>query len=270
MNKLQCSIKEITISNIPLLFVYQSLTEHNKIVFLFHKLLENKFCELPMAYKLAREGYFVVVMDVHGHGEREDSFDKLGFYDFNMLYKDAYETAKDINTIIIYLKTLYQKLDYSSIICIGASNGANIAFMAGYLVQNVTHIISLIGSLNWEFSIKNRSLHTFQKFAKESSMFEYRIVQKDIQQYNPIHRFSTLEQLPYVLFQNSVLDATIHIDSAEDSFRKLTQIYKEKNQENIISLKKYKRTGHYVSKIMVDDLIEWLKSSNAGVVKGEL
>lgn len=69
-----CHIEDISLNTMQLLFVYESLNEKQKIVFLFHGLLENKSSVLPLAYKLAKQGYFVVLLDTHGHGERENSF----------------------------------------------------------------------------------------------------------------------------------------------------------------------------------------------------
>lgn len=258
MNHNMCYIENVYINTMNLILVYESLNEQQKIVFLFHGLLENKFNMLPFAYKLAKQGFFVVLLDTRGHGERENSFDNLGYYDFNLIYRHAYETANDVNSVINYLKIKYPKFDYLNIICSGISNGANIALIAGYLVKNVTHVLSVIGSLNWGSPTVKNCSKSFRYFAKPSAINADE-VKSDIENYNPINQYINLNTLPFVLFQNGILDMTMPISSVENSFNKLKNIYKDKDQEHKISLIKYSKNGHSVSNKMIIDLLKWLR-----------
>ena len=256
-------VRKINVQAIPCLLVYNNIASTKSIVFIFHKLLENKESELSLAYKLAEEGFFVVTIDMRGHGERENSYEKIGLYEFNNLIKDCFGTANDALEIITYFKTSNEfKLDYNDLTCIGISIGANIALMTGYLSETVNRVVSLIGSLDWEDSIKNNKFISFRFHSRNKSMIQYENVENDILKYNPIFNYPKLKRLPKLLFSNGLLDATIPIESATLYYKEMEKIYHNQGCKKLIEMKTYAKTGHYVTYKMTDDLFCWLKNEN--------
>lgn len=251
----ECIIKQSMVGEIPLLLIYPKTHKNGKIIFLFHALLLNKTNELPFAFCLAKEGYFIVIIDTHYHGDREQSFEKTGYYNFHQLYKTAYDTAKDVPIVSAYLQKRYRSLDFTDITCIGVSNGANIAMMTGYLVANVTRVASLIGTLNWNLKQNYRS---FAIFAKQKITDQSDKIKNEIEQLHPLKHYQKMDKLPHILIQNGLIDTTINIVEAEGSFGKLYNVYEMKGLEHLFVFKKYNRCGHRVTPEMVNDVIHWL------------
>ena len=259
MNNRVNIIKE-NIDGIPVLLVYNLSSVIKDIIVIFHKLLENKESELAMAYRLATEGFFVVNVDMHGHGERWESYEDIGFYDFNNLIRDCYFTAVDVNKILDYLKKCgTYNVSYENIGCIGISIGANIALITGYLDYNVKRIISVIGSLDWDTPVKNNKYAHFRLYATDKEVIKYDEVKNDITKYHPLNHYKEMAHLPKILFLNGLLDMAIPYVSAKEFNDKMEKIYCNAGKSKLIKQKTYQRVGHNVTYNMIDDIISWLK-----------
>lgn len=251
------------INDIPALFICNRNQEIKPIVFVFHKFLQNKESELPIGYKLARENFFVVIFDLHGHGERNNSYEYSGRYDFNNLYKDIFKTADDIKTVLEYLASFHEKtLSFSDIACVGTSIGANVALIAGYLNNEIKKIVSLLGSLDWEYTAKNNRFELLKYHSFSRKLMEFSKVKDDIAQYDPINNYDKVDVLPQMIFLNGLLDMVSPIESVKQSYEKLKRIYTNADKGNLIQLKTYSRVGHQVSYEMMNDTIQWLKGNN--------
>ena len=234
------------------------MSGNKDVIFLFHKLLKNKEDELPLGCFLAREGYFVVIIDMYGHGERQNSYDKLFLYDFNCLYKDVYCTASDLENIIIFLKERFGQLCFESITAVGVSIGASVALTCGYLYPQVSRVVSLLGSLDWENEVKNNWVSPFRFSSKDKCVMQYELVKNDIRIYNPLFHYEDCHK-PVILFMNGLLDMTIPVKSVESTCNDFKRLYASNNQEYKVSLRLYENTGHQVTYKMIEELLKWLR-----------
>lgn len=254
---------EDRVSNIPVLYLSPLCAGNQKIILLSHALLLNKSSQLPLAQKLAGLGYFVVMIDTHGHGDREGSFEQTGFLDFSRLYQDAYQTAEDAAVILAELRTRFPHLDNTDITCIGVSNGANIAFISGYLLPRVTRVVSVIGSLDWRGANRQQTKASFRMFEQNPHGDAASSLENDIKRYHPRYHYPALTHLPKLLCLNGILDTTMGIAEAMRSFNEIFDIYRARRLDNWFCFKKYKKAGHNVTYEMIDDLITWLCAENA-------
>nr|WP_304030845.1 prolyl oligopeptidase family serine peptidase [Ruminococcus bromii] len=253
-------VEQVRIDEISVLFVYdQNKSGQKSIVYLFHKILENKEHELPLAYILAKRGYFVVLMDMHGHGARVNSFDISRVYDFNHIFTDINLTAKDIGPVTAYLQTKNKLFDlnFQNITCVGLSIGANVALCAGYMYFNVTQVAALLGSYDWEYSVRNNLFASFRFFSVDRQVIRYEKVKNDIRRYHPIQHYKEGITWPRILFMNGTIDMAAPVNLVKKSFDSLYERYAAVQKQQQLSLRLYPKTGHKISNQMVDDLLQW-------------
>lgn len=261
LQKVDNVITEVDIKGIPVLLLYNTQPVKHPVIFIFHRLLMNKKNEFPLAFRLAKLGYFCVLVDMHGHGSRDNSFDQTMRYDFNNMYRDVYETAVETNDILDYLEEYYKdNLDFNCIGSAGASIGASVAMVSGYVNKRIKYIVSMIGGpCKWDSLIHESSFQTFKLFAASKDIFDYKSVSADIDKYDPINHFPGLgEELPSVLFINGKLDMTIPVKGAVEAYESLYITYQKQNQQNKLLFKLYPKVGHNVTEEMISDCVSWL------------
>lgn len=252
-------IKKMCVNNIPLLVLSNKTNKVKPIIFLFHKLLEDKRHELPLGLLLAENDFFVVMMDMHGHGERIDSYYIEKKYDFNNLFKDIYSTANDISIIIEFLKkNMGDSLDFNNIGAIGVSIGGSIALVAGYLIDEIKFVASVIGACNWTYLVENDSFKSFKYYALSPNVFDHSKVKQDILKYDPCNNYNQNNMVP-ILFQHGALDFGIPINAVKDYYQKLSVQASKYDKETSIKFINYEKAGHWVTNEMELDLVNWVK-----------
>lgn len=259
---IDCLVSKKNIEGIPIILIKNLKTEVKPIVFIFHKLLMCKEDQLPLGYNLASRGFFCVLIDMHGHGEREISFDKTMKYEFSDLFEDIYNTANDIHSVITFLKANYAgELDFNNMNCIGASIGGSIAVVTGYLRDDIKNIVSMVAiPCDWKNSMNADSFRTFKFFAKSKQIIDYERMKSDMQKYEPLKYYHQGNFTgKNIIFLNGQLDTAIPVEVAHQSYQKLKDIL---GSQNNITFKRYPRVGHEVSKGMFIDLFDWLKEKN--------
>lgn len=254
-----CTITEANIDGIPTIFLQNSGQEPKPIVFLFHKLLNNKIKELSLAYVLASAGYFVVGIDMYGHGDREESFDKDRKYEFNNLFHDVYRTARDVPVVIEFLKKQKSlNLDFQRIGAVGVSIGGSIALVAGYLLNEIKFVVSIIGTCDWKYVLDNDLLSTFRFFAKSRDAMLYDKVLRDIEEYEPINNYNCDNMIP-ILFLNGAMDTSMPFEAVNQYHKRFYELFRSKGKGDYLDFKVYQKAGHEVTAEMVKDLLEWLR-----------
>lgn len=255
-----CTVTEVNIDGIPVIFLRNSGQEPKPIIFLFHKLLNNKIKELSLAYVLASAGYFVVGIDMYGHGDREESFDKSRKYEFNNLFYDVYRTARDIPAIIEFLKEQKSlNLDFLNIGAVGVSIGGSIALVAGYLFKEIKFVTSIVGTCDWKYVLDNDLLSTFRFFAKSRKvMLLYDKVIRDIEEYEPINNYN-FDNMIHILFLNGAMDTSMPLEAVKQYHKRFYELFSSKGKGEYLDFMVYPKAGHEVTAEMVKDLLEWLK-----------
>lgn len=257
-----CIITESKINLVPVLFVENNEVRVKRVVFLFHKLLNNKLNELPLAYILANSGYFVVILDMWGHGERAGSYDITGKYEFNNLFRDIYNTANDLHIIIDYLKKNKSAgLDFNNMSAVGASVGGSIALVVGYLVHEIKYIVSIISTCHWEYMLNNKTFESFRFHAYSNPVMDYEQLREYVNEHNPLNNYNRQSVKP-ILFLNGMLDTTVPITIAVEYFNHLKNIFSAYGKGEYLELKTYSHAGHEVTFEMIRDLFKWLGGIN--------
>lgn len=257
--KLDIIVSNEIVNNIPVLFVQNTKKIIKKVIFVFHKLLEDKTYELPLAYRLAKEDYFVVICDMYGHGEHQVSNQEMHKYEFNNVFKDIYHTAHDIRYVIQYLKLNYMDtLNFSNIGALGISIGASIALVAGYLLEEIKYVVSIIGTCSWQYIIDNSGFDSFKFHACSNPVMDYDSVREYACKHEPINNYDQSNFKP-ILFLNGKLDTTISLFTVNMYVQHLREKFEEYGKGNLVELKIYNNVGHNVTAKMVNDAICWMK-----------
>ncbi len=253
-------ISRVNVNEIPAIFIEDETRDSmlKPIIFVFHRLLEDKERELSIDYKLAKLGFFVVGIDMYGHGERRINSNSK--YNFNNLVKDSYMTACDISSVLNFLKEkMRDKLDFNNIGVVGISNGANTALIAGHLYDEIKYAVSIIGVINWENIIHKYSFNYFRHFSVFSEVMNIDDVLLDVSKYEPINKYNESNLIP-ILFLNGNLDTTMPPKTLQDYYNKFKDIFKKSNRENELTFIGYPYAGHEVTNEMITDLVKWIKS----------
>lgn len=253
------TLKKIYVSDIPVLILYKEETKAEllPIIFLFHKLLQNKTNELPLAFTLAEQGYFVVIIDMVSHGERKPEKNKLE-YNFSYLFDDIYQTAKDVEKVVDYLCINYKnKLDFMNMTAIGVSIGASVALASSCIINSMTRVACLVGSVNWEFMITHKMLSAFSIFYPANSSLDMNILESARKKYEP---FICLKpsNLPSIIFLNGLLDSSLLLQASRSYYNKMLEIYDNSDERNKITFIELKKTGHEVNDVIIEHLLQWL------------
>lgn len=262
MREKEITIMEHKINSIPVLFIERRGVGIKKVIFLFHRLLNNKVNELPVAYILANNGYFVVSCDMYGHGDREESCDLSRKYDFDNVFKDIYHTASDIQYIIAYLKEHKgDALDFDNIGAVGTSIGGSVALVSGYLIDEIKYVASMVGTNDWNYIIDNKTFNSFRFHARSKPVMDYEKARDFAVEHDPVNNYNDKNIKP-LLFLNGMLDTTIPITIASEYAKQLKNVFSHYGKEDYIEFKSYHNVGHEISPEMINDLLQWLKRIN--------
>lgn len=259
-HKEKITVSKVNINEIPTIFIEDEAGSATlkPIVFMFHRLLEDKEYELSINYKLARLGFFVIGIDMYGHGERRVTSSSK--YNFNNLVKDSYMTVCDIPSVLGFLeKEMSGKLDFDNIGAIGISNGANIALMAGHLYQEIKYAVSIIGVINWENIIQRSSFNFFKHFSLHPEVMDIENVLSDVLKYEPINKYNENNLIP-ILFLNGNLDTTMPPRALQDYYNQFRAIFTSCNRQNELGFMGYPNAGHEVTNDMITDLVIWIRN----------
>lgn len=245
------------VDKIPILFVTKEGNEKKEIIFLLHKLLNNKESELPLAYKLAIEGYFVIILDIAGHGER-NSLEKHK-YNFQNMLLDANQTVNDIEKVIQYIKEYMLKdICIEHIGIIGTSFGGSIALMAGYRIKIINYIVCLVGTCNLRYVIENKKLQSFRPFFAIKGNINYEKIIDDVERFDCLKHYNS-QNLKPMLFLDGKLDMTVPYKEKMLFYKDLESIFIKANREWGLKYKFYPNAGHQINTDMVQTLIVWLE-----------
>lgn len=252
-------VSEELVAGIPLVFCRQAGNERKQVIFLFHRLLQSKIFELPLAYQLARHNYCVIGMDIRGHGQRNDSFDVCGKYDFNNYFTDIVETALDVKQVVRFLQEKsWPELDLTNTGAIGISMGGMIALAAGYLLEEVKYVVSIVSGFDWERILEKSSFQSFRLYSRTREVFDPKLARSVIKEYNPSRHIAEYSLKP-ILFLNGELDFVTPMQEVERFFQQLVEHYQQFNCAERVKLIKYPKGGHELTMEMIRDLLLWLK-----------
>lgn len=245
--------------DIPFITCTSKNIKPKKAIFLFHRLLQSKEYELPIAYKLAGEGYYVILLDFKGHGERVSSFSTSKKYNFNFLFNDVAGMIDDIKDVIAFLRSKENvNLNWDSVGMAGVSVGGMVALLATYQMKEAEFAVSIISGANWWPLVESGSFNSFQFFSTDRPVMSPKLVHSDVERYDPYFNIDKYNGKP-VLMVNGNLDMAIPLKIVEPFYERLKRDYTEKKYGERVCMHKYARCGHEVTPWMIQDIIIWLR-----------
>lgn len=229
---------------------------------LLHKLLYDKESELPLAYHLAVNNYFVVILDLLNHGDRECSFRSSNKLDFNKIFTGIGDSINDIREVISYVSHEFDKeITEDSFNIIGTSYGGMLALTAGYLLEEVKVVASINSSACWRGLVENGSFEMFRLFSSSKPVVDIKQVSMPINRFDPYMNVEKYNLRP-ILLLNGAKDTTFTFQLIEPFYNKLMQYYEDNNALENVTWLKYQRVGHQLVHQMIEDLIVWLNKWN--------
>ena len=244
---------------IPFLTCSKNDKKQKKVIFLFHRLLQSKEYELPIAYNLAGEGYYVVLLDFRGHGERENSFRISRKYNFNYLFDDIAGMVSDTRAVARTLQRDDENCpDIESFGVAGVSVGGMAALVAASQMKEVKFAVSVISGANWWPLVESGSFNSFRFFSTDRPVMSPERVRGAVEEYDPYFNVDRLNGKP-ILLANGAMDMAIPIKTVEPFYERLKSNYQGKNLSERVVWNKYSNCGHEVTPWMIQDILKWLK-----------
>ncbi len=244
---------------IPFLTCAANNGQRKKVIFLFHRLLQSKEFELPQAYMLAQAGYYVVLLDFKGHGERQNSFTQSRKYDFDLLFDDVAGMVDDVEHVLEVLQEEgLADLDLESVGMVGVSIGGMVALTAAYRLKKVQFAVSIISGAHWWPLVAEDSFLSFRFFSTSKHVMTPERVRAAVEQYDPYYHIEEFAGKP-ILLVNGSMDMAIPLKTVEPFYKKLSAHYFEQNYGERVCWYKYGKCGHEVTPWMMQDIVDWLE-----------
>ncbi len=249
---MQIIIEDKRVKHIPVLDVYQGdPSEKQRLIIMLHGLTSSKETGLANAYRLATQGFRIVLFDAYRHGELADEqFLSLNYFQKTMETTNIIiETVKYIDILIEY----YEDNDALSgnIGLIGFSMGGVIVYtyISGDKHPAVKAAVPVVASP------AGGTLRRLIQKAPQSERYwdEAKIALAEREA--PIHRLKELKDFP-LLMLNGVVDDHFAIEDVRDCYHQLRQNYTDKEKIKFIE---YPDIGHHVTSEMIDEAIVWFR-----------
>lgn len=185
------------VADIPVLELFQNDGNGKKpIVLLFHGYLARKEFILPQAYNLAVNGFFTVVPDAYGHGER--SLDRL-----TDLFTSIINTTADVNRLIDGYQDS-SEADAARVGIAGYSMGGCITYH--YLVQDdrrVKAAVPVVSTPDWVSIVDGLNSREGVEHLKASGVIqkeeEMLILRQIAEKTQPISRYEKMKDVPLLM-----------------------------------------------------------------------
>jgi dienelactone hydrolase len=251
--KMEIIVRNKRIDDIPLLEVFRR--DHNSkkpMIILYHGYLGRKESVLLQAYLFATNGFFVVVPDAYGHGERSSG-------QIVNLFTSITESVSEINKMIDHYRDS-READYTRVGLAGYSMGGCITF--SYLTlkdKRIKAAVPVISTPDWVSIIEN--LRTGELLAEfkaqgiikhESEVEEYLKVAKEIQ---PINHYEAMTDTPLLMLCGEKDNVTPPA-GVKRLYEMLSSVFFDKNA---LKYSIYPEVGHGDTLEMNLELCEWMK-----------
>lgn len=243
------TLRNILKGNISLMELYSNEgTTKKPMILLFHGYLCFKELHIMHAYNLARHGFFVVLPDAYGHGERNTTGVSSNFFEA------ALNTTGEINFLIdSYSKD--DRVDIARIGLSGFSMGGCITFnyMTGEDMR-IKAAVPVIGTPDWVSIMKTEAANTEMRanglVKSDDDMEEYMRIASQVQ---PLNKFSNMKDIPLLILSGS-MDPIIPIDGVKKFYEQLQPLYTNKDD---IRHAVYNGLGHIDNLPMNMEMAQW-------------
>ncbi|MCP4152887.1 MAG: alpha/beta fold hydrolase [bacterium] len=260
MTKNDIMVTQSSLGGRQVLFCSKNSPGKKPLLFLFHRLLQSKEFELPFAYYLAESGYFVILMDFPGHGDGEEGFFKQGQYDFNSLFENIVVSVSRVKESIGNLREANPApghIDMDRIGIVGVSLGGMVALTAGYMLEEISFVVSVISCARWYELVQKGTFDAFRFFSTTKEVMNAAKAKKVIDVYDPYYHVEEYGNKPLLLV-SGLMDRTFPAVLVEPFFQELERHYKKNDNPERICWKAYYKNGHELTYDMIRDTINWL------------
>ena len=240
MNK-DILVRHKKIDEMTLLELFMPDDEEKKpLVLMYHGYPDNKEFILSRAYKLAINGFFVVVPDIYGFGERK----KIHTCSVE---ESIVRTAKEVNFLIDYFAR-ESLADTSRTGLVGYSMGGCIIF--DYLAMEEHRIKAaapVISAPEWAWAD-----HKFEKTLhfEDTCSMTYEEYMKQL-----TRKKVGLSCVP-ILMQNGGLDTLVSISQLQTFYKEMQSLYMDQDDIRLVI---YAGIGHDDTMEMGDEIVGWFK-----------
>jgi len=252
-DRMEITIRSIKLNEIPLLELFKNDGAAKKpMVLLYHGYLGRKEFILPQAYNLAANGFFVVVPDAYGHGDRSGSR-------IPELIDCAIRSAAEINGLIDRYRDSCEA-DYARAGLAGYSMGGMITFQ--YMTMEDKRIraaVPVISTPDWASIVdgfNNRArldeLKSYGIIKDDSELAGYRALAEAIQ---PINRYELMKDIPLLMLCGGNDPVTVPA-GAQRLYELLKPIFFD---EESLRVKIFPGISHMDTIEMNMDLVNWMK-----------
>lgn len=243
------TLRNITKGEISLLELYSNEgTPKKPLVLLIHGYLCIKEELMPQAYNLARHGFFVVLPDAYGHGERNVPGPLCSFFE------SALKTTGEINFLIESYGS-DTRVDITKVGLTGFSMGGCITF--NYLTgddKRIKAAVPVIGTPDWVSIMKTEAAKAEMKanglIDSDAGMEEYIGIAAQVE---PLNRFTVMKDTP-LLILNGDVDPIIPVDAVKNFYERLKALYA---CDDDIRMSIYRGLGHVDNLQMNMEMAGW-------------
>lgn len=236
-----------SINGIPIFECYQNNDNSKPLLIVQHGLFGNKGDCLPFARKLAEKGYYVIVPDAYGHGDREGE-DPKSTIDIIVTSANEYDS-------LIAFCIENKNVDSSRIGLIGFSMGGFMSYYyAAYGKYDIQLIAPSLSTPDWKDMIGIEQTYlriSTNKKIKITTTEEKNQINEFILEHSPIMKKEKLEKI-HMLVQNSVIDPLIPYEGLEDFINEMSDIAPG------FEYQLYDKTGHEVTEEYYENIIAYL------------
>lgn len=241
-------------SGIPTLHMYRSPRRGKlPVVFLIHYYTGRKESLIDVAYRYAREGWYVIQYDSPHHGELEEAeYSRLGQIEKDTMVPDIVAESAGFIDAIIRDTSNAPGVDMERIALVGFSMGGLIIYqyLAHHLSGRIKAAVPCISTPVWE--------PEFRKYAESAPGAENIINEKwlkEIAKRQPSNFISDLGDLPLLMIIGGD-DPEISVEEMKSFYQKLLPRYKDASR---LSLVVKKGVGHSVTSDSHQLIIDWIK-----------
>jgi dienelactone hydrolase len=239
---------------IPALHMYRSPRRGRlPVVFLIHYHMGSKESLIDVAYRYAREGYYVIQYDSPHHGELEDiEYARLGEVEKDAMMPDiAAESAGFIDTIIRDNQGAHGA-DMERIALVGFSMGGLVIYqyLAHRLSGRIKAAVPCISTPVWE--------PEFREYAASvpgaENIFNEKWL-KEVAEKQPSNFISDIADLPLLMVIGED-DTELSAEKMRSFYQKLLPHYRDKTRLRLVV---QKGVGHSVTAESHQLIMDWIK-----------
>lgn len=246
-------VREKSINSIPILEVFQREGKTKKpMVFLYHGYMGRKEFILPQAYLLARNGFFTVVPDAHGHGDRDTG--KIA-----NLFESVVKSTEEINLLMDHYKDS-EEADITRAGISGYSMGGFITY--AYIVsgdRRVKAAVPIISTPDWVSVVESFSAGEKMGELKAAGIIEKESDAENFfnlaRTFQPINQYEKMKDIPLLMLSGES-DEVTPPEGVKRLYELLEPIFYDKEAlKHII----YPGIGHGDTVQMNMEMVRWMK-----------